>query len=122
MQGRRWTARQLREFSWVLLPEGTPVRRALEEAFQRQKVPPPASFVETNSMFTVVSVLQNSPMISAVSERTAEHFARKGELVVLESSLRFELEPYGILQRKGRPVTPATEAFLDVVRREMLGG
>ena len=116
---KRWTAGELNAFSWVLLPEGTPVRRALESAFLQRKVSPPQSIVETNSMFTVVTLLQNSNMISAVSERTAEHFASKGELVILQSNLHFQLEPYGIFRRRARPVTPATEAFLEVVREEM---
>ncbi|MEJ7931430.1 LysR family transcriptional regulator [Ramlibacter sp. AN1015] len=119
MAARRWTAAQLHELAWVLLPPGTPVRRALEDAFRRRKVSPPASVVETNSMFTVVSLLQNSQMVSAISERAAAHFAAKGELAVLESNLHFEIEPYGVLRRKGRPVTPATEALLAIIGEEL---
>lgn len=122
MVHRTWTARELLGFQWVLLPNGTPLRRALEDAFRRRRIAPPESVVETNSMFTVLTLLQNSPMISAVSERTARHFARKSELAILQSNLRFQPEPYGILRRKERPVTPATEAFLAMVSKEMAEG
>lgn len=87
LKAKRWTAAELNAFSWVLLPEGSPVRQALEYAFRQRKVSPPTSIVETISMFTVVSLLQNSGMVSAVSERTAGHFAGKGERTILKSNL-----------------------------------
>jgi DNA-binding transcriptional LysR family regulator len=116
---KRWTAQELQPLQWVLLPAGTPLRRALEEAFRHLGVVPPESAVETNSMFTVLSLLRDSEMISAVSERTAKYFAQTGDVVLLDSSLQFQLEPYGILRRKGRPVTSATHELLERIKEEM---
>jgi DNA-binding transcriptional LysR family regulator len=87
------------------------MRKLLELAFRDAKIPTPANQVETASILTTTTLLQESEMIAVVPLSVAKHYAANGMLCILPVRLKFQLEPYGIITRNERIVAPAVGIF-----------
>jgi DNA-binding transcriptional LysR family regulator len=110
-KARRLGLGDLANLAWILHPPGSPMRQLLELAFRDAKMPTPANLVETASILTTTTLLQETEMIAAVPLSVAKHYATNGMLCILPVHLKFHLEPFGIITRKERITTPAVAVF-----------
>jgi DNA-binding transcriptional LysR family regulator len=115
-QARRLNFNDLADLTWILQPPSSPMRQLLELAFRDAKIPSPSNIVETASILTTTTLLQQTDMISVVPATIAKHYTTSGMLCILPARIKFELEPFGIITRKERIASPAVTIFQDCLR------
>jgi DNA-binding transcriptional LysR family regulator len=74
-------------YPWIIWPEGTPVRKALETALAAAGRGLPRHCVESNSSILNVTLLNQTELLGVASHRAAMRFARLNALNVLPMRL-----------------------------------
>ena len=62
------------------------------------------------------SLLIDSELIAVLPESVAHYYAQLGALTVLPLPLPIKLGPFGIITRRGRPVTASMSLLVDTLR------
>jgi DNA-binding transcriptional LysR family regulator len=70
-------------YQWIIWPEGTPIRNALETALACAGLPMPRHCVESNSSMLNITLLNHSALLGVASQRAALRFERQCLLHVL---------------------------------------
>lgn len=109
---RRLALPDLAGLPWILQPRGSPMRELLEAEFRRHAMDTPAERVETASILTTASLIQESEHVAVLPAAVAASYARHGMLAVLPVQLSRELDAYGSIVRRGRPLSAAAQRFL----------
>jgi DNA-binding transcriptional LysR family regulator len=100
---------------WILQPEPSPMRRAIEAAFTLQGLPVPPHPVEASSVLATVSLLQHSAMLAVLPRSVSTFYAATGGVVELPVPVPDLLGPYALVSVEDRPVTPAAERLRDIL-------
>lgn len=74
---------ELFDYGWIIWPEGTPIRKALESALLAAGHSMPRHCVESNSSLLNITLLNNSELLGVASHRAAERFERANLLRVI---------------------------------------
>lgn len=74
-------------WSWIIWPQGTPVRNAMESALIAAGRTLPAHFVESNSAVLNLTLLNHTDLLGVASHRAALRFQRLGALRILPFEL-----------------------------------
>lgn len=110
---------ELSAYSWVVYPTGTPMRTVLEREFGEAGLEFPRYPLETSSTFTMLSLLQEDPMLVAVMPYSvacsSEGF---GLLRRLPLELQARNEPCAIIHRRGTSLSPLAAQLLEHLRSE----
>ncbi len=110
--------KDLTDFRWIVYPEGTPMRFALEQAFSRAGLPFPRPLVETSSAFSQLYLLHENPtMIAQVPFRVAKFGAKLGMAQKLPYEVDSSSLAHELLMRKSAPLSPAATLFLQEIER-----
>lgn len=115
-RSRRLLLNDLEDLPWILQPMTSPMRQLLEREFRDAGMATPANLVETASILTMTTLLQETEMVAVVPATIAKHYAVAGMLSILPVRLKFQLEPYGIVTRKERIPPPAVRIFQECLR------
>lgn len=115
-RARRLALTDLEALTWILQPPTSPMRQLMELAFQDAGMGTPAKLVETASILTTTTLLQETEMVAVVPTSIARHYAMAGMICILPVRLKFQLEPYGIITRKERFPAPAVKLFQETLR------
>ena len=110
------------EWPWILQPEASPARVALEAAFAQRQLPPPADVIECGSVFAMLQLVQITDAILVLTEAVVRDHLRTGLMVSLDLEITEPLTPFGILLRAGQVPSAALEGFLTLLRRQASGG
>jgi len=81
------TWNDMRAYTWIVWPQGTPMRDALENALAATNQALPSSFVESNSAILNITMLQDSHLIGTASYRATSRFERMHQLRILPMEL-----------------------------------
>jgi DNA-binding transcriptional LysR family regulator len=81
----------------------------------------PRNVVETSSIPVILSLLQNTVLISELQDESLEPYRMAGLLVVLPLKFGVRMEPFGIAVRRGYRLSPAGEAMLRCLRDAAAG-
>lgn len=114
-------AELVEDWPWILQPEASPARVALEAAFARHQLPPPADVIECGSVFAMLQLVQITDAILVLTEAVVRDHLRTGLLVSLDLEITEPLTPFGILLRTGQVPSAALEGFLGLLRRQAAG-
>lgn len=109
------------EWPWILQPEASPARVALEAAFARRQLPPPADVIECGSVFAMLQLVQITDAILVLTEAVVRDHLRTGLMVSLDLEITEPLTPFGILLRTGQVPSAALEGFLGLLRQQAAG-
>ena len=112
---RRTSLAALIDQPWILQPRESPMREVLEREFRLQGLDTPQDLVETASILTTIFLLGEAPMVAVVPSSLAARYAEKKLLQVLPVRLVHQLDPYGSIVRRGRPLSAAAQRFLDLL-------
>jgi DNA-binding transcriptional LysR family regulator len=108
---------QLAAYSWVVFPANMPMRLVLERAFSDAELEFPRYPLETASTFATLMLLQEDPHLVALMPReTAQSAARSGQLACLELAQVLRSEPYGVISRRGSPLSSPARLLLEELR------
>jgi DNA-binding transcriptional LysR family regulator len=108
-----WTA--LAPFPWIFPPETTAVRLPLEGWLEQQGLSLPVDRIESVSIATNLTLLQESPSIAFMSRDNAQHLAAQGLITILPLELRDVSGPVGALWLRNRSMTAAMRGLLDAL-------
>ena len=101
---------------FALLPHDSPMRRVLAPLFREGGVEAPADLVETGSILTIAALLGRSDTLAVLPEDVARFYEDQGSLVRLSPSLPPVMGAYGIITRRGSPVSIEASVFLEALR------
>lgn len=119
VQAKRCSLAELIEQPWILQPRGSPMRELLEREFRLHGLDMPRNLVETASILSTLFLLAEAPMVAVVPASLAASYADKGMLHCLPVRISNELEPYGSIVRRGRPLSAAAQRFLALLHGDV---
>lgn len=76
------------ECTWIVWPQGTPIRNAVQAALTAAGKSLPAHFVESNSSLLNLTLLNNSNLIGVASHRAASRFVDLKAIRILNIQLK----------------------------------
>ena len=110
--------------SWILPAPETAYRHRIDAAFRQAGVEPPTRLVESVSILTNTTLLQETDMLGVLPVNVAGHYARLGTLEILRVALPPPSGPVGTITRTGAIANPVLEQLLQALRetgRQMPG-
>ncbi|MEH3086982.1 MAG: LysR family transcriptional regulator [Xylophilus ampelinus] len=119
---RRVAFDELRAFSWILQPSGSPMREVIEREFAAHHTPLPRGLIESASILTTTNLIARTRMVAVIPESIASRYAAHGLLAVLPYRLRHQLASYGSIVRQDRPASLAARRFLDLLHAQAPDG
>jgi DNA-binding transcriptional LysR family regulator len=107
----------LARYPWVLPPSTSLVRRAIEQEFAEAGLEPPAGIIESTSYFTTVQLVLQSESVAVVPKSMVREHVQAEMLTQLPLPLNTQPAGFGILTRRGEPLTATAAALIDILRR-----
>jgi DNA-binding transcriptional LysR family regulator len=114
---RRLELRKLDQSAWILQPLSSPARQIIEQEFGEAGMMSPANLVECTSIFATLQLLQKSDAISMLPESVVRDHLNAGLLVRLPLAVGKSLPGFGILTRRGEPLSPIATELVEALRR-----
>lgn len=109
---------ELQNMTWVLQQHPSPMRAIVNQAFHNARVDIPSSIVETTSIMTLLSLLQQTDMIGVTPRSVVNDYAGRHLLAILPVTFEPRLPPYGLITRRHRIKSSAMQAFISAVKGE----
>lgn len=113
---------RLGAFDWVMQPPGSPLRRAVEDAFLAEGAALPPRALNTASLIMTVATLRAGEAIAAVSEAVAAVLAGEGgPLTRLDARRPLVVPPFGLIRLKGAAPPPPARTVYAAVHATVAG-
>ena len=110
------TLADLADWSWVLLPTSSPMRKVLAPILAEISGRQTLNVVETSSMMLMAALLQESDMLAVMPQAIARYHSERGLLCQVKLTLPPVMGAYGIVTRRNRPLFSGVAAFLRELR------
>ena len=117
-QSTRLSWAELQHETWILQQHPSPMRSIINQVFHNARVDIPGSIVETTSIMTLLSLVQQTDMIGVTPVSVVEDYPARELLAVLPINFETRLPPYGLITRRHRIQSSAMQAFIHAVRLE----
>jgi LysR family transcriptional regulator, regulator for genes of the gallate degradation pathway len=114
---RGLTRADLAGYPWVLGRADTPLRKSLEQFFERVGATPPNPAVETGDLALLRGLLLDSDMLTVLSAHQLYHEVRTGQLVVLPYEMPGLERQIGVTTRRGAHLAPGARALIEEIDR-----
>lgn len=110
--------------AWVLPTPESAYRHRIDAAFRQSGVEPPDELVESMSILTNATLLEESDMLGLLPLNTARHYARSGALALLKVALPPPSGPVGVIARSEHAKVAALQDMVAALRAagQALGG
>lgn len=114
---------QLAACPWIACSANMPMRRYLEREFQEAGLNFPTSYVETTSAFATVALLAENPeMVALLATDVLEFWNDWGKISPLPVRFETRSEPYYLVTRRDRSLSPLARLFVEEFARNANGG
>ena len=110
------TLRSLSDAAWILQPVTTPSRQIIEQEFGHGGIRTPADIVECSSIFATLQLVQKSDAVTVLPESVVRDHLATGLLVRLPIAVGKHLPGFGILTRRGEPLSEIAREFIESLR------
>jgi len=117
---RRLELSHLAGASWVVPPTGTALRSLFESSFRQSGLPCPNRLVESAAPMVVTKMLVESDFIGILPRDVAQPYLACGAISELPIELGRDMDPYGVITRKGWLLSPAAQLICDTIEDEAL--
>lgn len=107
----------VKDWPWILQPETSPARIAIDQALQQLNLPTPADIIECSSVYSMQQLVQLTDAVMVLSESAMRDYLKMGLVTALPVTLNAQMAPFGLLRRKGEPVSRALQRFMDLLRK-----
>lgn len=114
---RRLQLSMLEQSAWILQPLTSPARQILEQEFGQAGVKTPANLVECTSIFATLQLLQKTDAVTMLPESVVRDHLLARLLVRLPLNLGKSLPGFGILSKRGQPLSETAKEFVEALRR-----
>ena len=108
----------IQDMTWVLQQHPSPMRSIINQVFHNAQVDVPSSVVETTSVMTLLSLVQQTDMIGVTPLSIVADYPGRDLLAILPVKFEAQLPPFGLITRRHRVQSSAMQAFIDSVRNE----
>ncbi|GJJ01685.1 galactose-binding protein [Duganella rhizosphaerae] len=109
---------ELASAPWIMPPPGSILRQRFDQQFHNAGLEPPGDVVDTSEIVLITSMLQMSDALNVMSADVALRYQELGLLTVLPIELACQMDPYGIIRRRDRLLSPGAELLLQAIRRQ----
>ena len=109
-------AEMVEAWPWILQPDTSPARVALENAFARLDVASPSDVIECTSVFAMLQLVQITDAILVLTDTVVRDHVHTGLLTALDLEIEEQLSPFGVMLRKDEPLSRELEIFLNMLR------
>lgn len=106
---------------WILPQPSAPLRQRVDILFMAETGARPKNALESVSLLTNLTLLQEARMLTVMPADTAQRFSALGLLRILPVTLRDLFGPVALITRLQRPPSPAMEAFIALLREAARG-
>ncbi|MNV47238.1 HTH-type transcriptional regulator GbpR [compost metagenome] len=103
---------------WILQPQTSPARLALEQSLERMSLPSPSDVIECSSVFAMLQLVQMTDGILFLSDTVLKDYLRTGLVVALPVEFSEKMTPYGILTRRNTPPSQEMEQLVMLLREQ----
>lgn len=107
---------ELAQERWILPQPSAPLRQRFDILFMAEAGVRPTNALESVSLLTNLTLLQEARMLAVMPADSAQHFSGLRLLHVLPVALKDLFGPVALITRARRPRSPAMEAFIDLLR------
>jgi len=107
----------LEQTPWILQPMTSPARQILEQEFGQQGMRTPSNVVECTSIFATLQLLQKSDAVAMLPESVVRDHLLAGLLVRLPLTIGKSLPGFGILSKRGEPLSTTAVEFIQALRQ-----
>ena len=107
----------LADSPWILQPLASPARQIIELEFGQAGMTTPANIVESTSIFATLQLVQKSDAITMLPESVVRDHLLAGLLVRLPLTVGKSLPGFGILTKRGEPLSNSAIEFIASLRR-----
>lgn len=114
---RRLQLPMLADCPWILQPLTSPARQILEQEFGQAGMQTPINTVECTSIFATLALLHTSDAVAMLPESVVRDHLRTGLLVRLKLAVGKSLPRFGILTKRGEPLSATAQEFIERLRR-----
>ncbi|WP_332855642.1 LysR family transcriptional regulator [Duganella sp. S19_KUP01_CR8] len=114
----RLSLHELASAPWIMPPRGSILRQRFDQQFHNAGLEPPGDVVDTSEIVLITSMLQMSDALNVMSADVALRYQELGLLTVLPIELACQMDPYGIIRRRDRLLSPGAELLLQAIRRQ----
>ena len=123
VRSKRIKLADLGAFAWLLPPNGTPTRAAINAVFAKAKLPPPVATVEASSTKIIHLTLRANPrMLSVVPSDAGHDIEALGGVRRLPFPVPLDMPPVGLLSAARHRDTPVVRnlriTLREIVRRQ----
>lgn len=110
-------------YDWVMPGPESILSRTVLATLRAKGLPQPPQRLFTASFLLTLALLQQSNAIAPVARSVAQTFAGAPDapFAILPAGLGIEVEPYGLLIRKGMTLTPAAQRLADLISAREAG-
>jgi DNA-binding transcriptional LysR family regulator len=112
------TLHDLVQASWITPPPGSILRQRFDQLFHNAGLEPPSDVVDTSEIVLITSMLQMCDALNVMSADVALRYQELGLLAILPLELDCRMDPFGIILRRDRVLSPGAELLLQAIRRE----
>ncbi|TCT04222.1 LysR family transcriptional regulator [Aquabacter spiritensis] len=110
---------ELAHCPWIVYSANMPMRRYLEREFHELGLEFPTGLVETTSAFATLSLIHRNPaMVALMASDVAAFFQRFQMVSVLPLHLRSRSDPYHLVMRRDRTLSPAAQMLAEAFIRD----
>ncbi|OJF94377.1 LysR family transcriptional regulator [Pararhizobium antarcticum] len=109
-------------YDWVFQPQGTLLRRAVEDSFLSAGVPLPSTIINTSSIILTISIVCNTNAVAPVARDVANlisgNGSQAGQIRVLPTTFDIQIRPYSLITAKGRALPPSAKLLYDLILKQ----
>jgi DNA-binding transcriptional LysR family regulator len=102
--------------AWILPTPEAAYRRRIDAAFRQEGVEPPTRLIESLSILTNKTLLQESDFIGVMPVNVARYYASLGSVEPLDVELPLPSGPVGFVTRDAMVPSPVFDDLLDALR------
>jgi DNA-binding transcriptional LysR family regulator len=107
----------LEQIPWILQPMTSPARQILEQEFGEEGMKTPPNVVECTSIFATLQLLQKSDAVAMLPESVVRDHLLADLLTRLPLTIGKSLPGFGILSKRGEPLSDTALEFIQALRR-----
>lgn len=112
--------KSLLDYCWIVPPVGSVMRHKFDLMFQELDLQQLANRVETSSLLFLTKMMQESDMVSIMASDVARYYSDHSLLRILPVVLPCEMEPFGFITRRDKPLSPAAQVLLAALKTAAL--
>jgi len=113
--------RDLVDLQWVLEPRGSIIRQSFERLIRAGGIAPPRRVIDCASHLATLAIVAGTDALTAMSVPIVDHIGDRNKVKKVGIREKLTVGSYGLIQIKGRPLSPAALKVFEAIKRAQYG-